>query len=95
MADKFDENVVYASFNNLKRDDFKPYILKSSDKGETWAPIVNNLPDNGSVHTIEQDFVNPDLIFAGTEFRVFFSVDGGGEWVQLKYGKGSTCFFNP
>ncbi len=83
---KFDENVVFTSFDNRKRDDFKPYILKSTDKGNTWVSISNNLPKNGTVHTIEQDFVNPDLLFAGTEFGAFFSVDGGKEWVQLKSG---------
>ena len=83
---KFDENIVYAAFDNRKRDDFKPYILKSSDKGQTWKPISTNLPKNGTVHTIEQDFVNPDLLFVGTEFGVFFSIDGGKEWVQLKSG---------
>ena len=83
---KFDENVVFASFDNRKRDDFKPYILKSTDKGNTWVSISNNLPQNGTVHTIEQDFVNPNLLFAGTEFGAFFSVDGGKEWVQLKSG---------
>ena len=83
---KFDENVVFASFDNRKRDDFKPYILKSIDKGNTWEPIANNLPEQGTVHSIEQDFVNPDLLFAGTEFGMFFSVDGGKEWVKFQSG---------
>ena len=82
----FDENVVFASFNNLKRDDFKPYLLKSTDKGKSWTSISGNLPENGSVHTIAQDFVNPDLLFAGTEFGIFFSADGGKVWTQLKTG---------
>lgn len=85
-ADRFDENVVYASFNNLKRDDFKPYVFKSSDKGRTWTSISSNLPVNGSVQALEQDFVKPDLLFAGTEFGIFFTVDGGKNWVQLKSG---------
>jgi hypothetical protein len=85
-ADRFDENVVYASFNNLKRDDFKPYVLKSSDKGKTWTSISANLPANGSVQALEQDFVKRDLLFAGTEFGIFFTVDGGKNWVQLKSG---------
>ncbi len=85
-ADRFDADVVYASFNNLKRDDFKPYILKSTDKGQTWTSIANNLPDNGSVLTIEQDFINKDLMFAGTEFGAYFTIDGGKEWVELSSG---------
>ena len=83
---KFDESIVYASFDNRKRDDFKPYILKSTDKGKTWTSIANNLPENGTVHSIEQDFVNANLLFAGTEFGIFFSIDGGAEWVKFKSG---------
>ena len=84
--DRFNENIVYASFDNRKRDDFKPYILKSTDKGNTWVSIAANLPENGTVHSIEQDFINPDLLFAGTEFGIFFSVDGGKIWTHLKSG---------
>ena len=83
-ADRFNENVVYATFNNLKSDDFKPYVFKSSDKGKTWESISGNLPENGSVHTIIQDFIRPELLFVGTEFGVFFTIDNGKNWVQLK-----------
>ncbi|MCB2220884.1 MAG: glycosyl hydrolase [Bacteroidetes bacterium] len=86
LASKHDENVVFASFNNLKRDDFKPYILKSTDKGKSWTSIAANLPDNGSVHTIQQDHVNPDLLFVGTEFAAYFSADGGKIWTKLSSG---------
>jgi photosystem II stability/assembly factor-like uncharacterized protein len=85
-ASRFDENVVYASFDNRKNDDFKPYILKSTDKGKSWKSVSSNLPANGTVHTIEQDFVNPGLLFVGTEFGAFFTVDDGASWVQLKAG---------
>ncbi|MBZ0199887.1 MAG: glycosyl hydrolase [Ignavibacteriaceae bacterium] len=86
LSSRFDENVVYASFDNIKRDDFKPYLLKSNDKGKTWESISNNLPENGTVHSVEQDFENPDLLFIGTEFGFYFSVNGGGKWLQLKNG---------
>lgn len=86
QASKHDANVVFASFDNRKRDDFKPYLLKSTDKGKTWRSISNNLPENGTVHTIEQDPVNANLLFVGTEFGVFFSVNGGEKWTQLKAG---------
>ncbi len=85
-ASKHDENVVFASFDNRKRDDFTPYILKSSDKGKSWKSISNNLPKNGTIHTIEQDHVNPDLLFVGTEFGVFYSNNADGKWTQLKSG---------
>ncbi|MFN8259226.1 MAG: YCF48-related protein [Bacteroidales bacterium] len=82
----FDENVVFVSFDNILRDDFKPYLFKSSDKGKTWISITGDLPLNGTVHTIAQDFVNPDLLFAGTEFGIFFTLNGGKNWLQLKSG---------
>ncbi len=85
-ADRFDVNTVYAAFDNLQRDDFKPYLLKSTDKGKTWESISGNLPANGSVHCIEQDYLSPNLLFAGTEFGLFFTIDGGKNWVQLKSG---------
>ncbi len=86
QADKFEANVVYAAFNDIKRDNFKPYILKSTDKGRTWTSIAGNLPENHPVHSIQQDFKNPNLLFAGTELGIFFTIDGGKNWVQLKSG---------
>ncbi|MEI6456953.1 MAG: glycosyl hydrolase [bacterium] len=86
FASRFDENVVFASFDNILRDDFKPYLLKSSDKGKTWVSISANLPENGAVHCIQQDDTDRDLLFAGTEFGVFVTIDGGKNWIQLKSG---------
>ena len=90
---KFDENVVYASFNNHKRDDFKPYLFKSNDKGKTWKLISGNLPANGAVNTIIEDPVNPNLLFVGTEWGLYFNItagekdsDGKVNWIQLKNG---------
>jgi len=86
LPSKFDEDIVFATFNNLKRDDFKPYVLMSKDKGKSWKSISGDLPENGSVNSIEQDFVNPDLLFVGTEFGIFFSNNSGKKWTQLKSG---------
>jgi len=83
---RFDENVVFASFDNIQRDDFKPYLLKSSDKGSSWSSIVGNLPEKETIHTIIQDPVNADLLFVGTEFSVFFTLDGGKIWIELSSG---------
>lgn len=86
ITSKHDANVVYAVFNNHKQGDFKPYILKSADKGKTWSAIQNNLPERGSVYDIAEDHVNVNLLFAGTEFGLFFTVDQGKNWTQMKAG---------
>ncbi len=86
MADRFDATTVYATFDNRKRDDFKPYVMKSSDKGNSWVSIASNLPENGTVHTIEQDPEVPGLLFVGTEFGFYFSIDGGEAWSKLTSG---------
>ncbi len=85
-ASQHNEQVIYAAFNHHKYGDFKPYIFKSSDKGLTWNKISNNLPERGSVYAIEEDHVDANLIFCGTEFGAFFSPDGGSNWKQLKSG---------
>ncbi len=85
-ASRHNENVVYATFNNYKSNDFKPYILKSNDKGKSWTSIASNLPENSPVWTIEEDTQNPDLLFVGTEFGVYFTIDGGKKWIQIKSG---------
>jgi photosystem II stability/assembly factor-like uncharacterized protein len=93
-ADRFNENVVYATFRNMKSDDFKPYVYKSSDKGKKWVSISSNLPENGSVHTIIQDFKSPELLFVGTEFGVFFTIDDGQNWIQMKSGLPTIAVFD-
>lgn len=86
FTSKHDKNVIYAIFNDHKRGNFKPYVLKSSDQGATWTSIASNLPDRGSAYSIEEDHVDRNLLFVGTEFGVFFSDNGGVEWKQLKGG---------
>ena len=77
------ENEVFATFNNQRMGDFKPYVMKSSDKGKTWVSIVGDLPPRGTVYCIKQDHVNPNLLFVGTEFGAFFTTDGGKHWTKL------------
>jgi len=86
FASPRDANVVFIAFNNWQRGDYKPYLLKSADRGNTFTSIAGNLPDRHDVWSVIQDHVNGDLLFAGTEFGLFVSVDGGGSWVQLKGG---------
>ena len=85
-ASQHDPNVVYAAFDNHKMGDFKPYVLRSADRGRSWTSIAGDLPERGTVYALAEDHVQPDLLFAGTEFGVFFTRDGGKHWVQLKGG---------
>jgi len=86
IASQHEKNTVYAAFNNHKNGDFKPYILKSRDAGKTWKSISSDLPERGSVYALAEDHVRKNLLFAGTEFGLFVSVDGGQHWKQLKSG---------
>ncbi len=85
-ASPHDANVVYAGINDYKRGDFKPYVLRSGDKGRTWRLISNNLPARGSVHVVREDHLKPGLLFVGTEFGLFVSFDDGARWQQMRGG---------
>lgn len=86
IASAHDRNTVYAAFNNHKNGDFKPYLLKSTDLGRSWEPIANNLPERGSVYAIAEDHEEANLLFVGTEFSAFASIDGGQYWKELGSG---------
>ena len=85
-----DANAVFVTINNYQRGDFKPYVLKSTDRGRTWTSISGDLPQRSGAWAIVQDHVNANLLFAGLEFGVFFTVDGGGHWTQLRGGIPTT-----
>ncbi len=85
-ASLHDPNTVYAVLNNHKMGDFKPYVLMSPDRGKSWESITGDLPARGSTYSIVQDHAKKDLLFAGTEFGIFCTVDGGKKWIQLKGG---------
>ena len=86
FASPRDADVVFATFNNWQRGDYKPYIAKSTDRGKSWTNITGNLPDKHDVWAIIQDHVNGNLLFAGTEFGLWVSVDGGSQWVKMRGG---------
>ena len=85
VASRFSEGTVYATLDNHRNNDFKPYVLKSNDYGAHWTSISGNLPTNGSVQVIREDLAEPNLLFAGTEFGIFYSALQGNSWTQLKY----------
>ncbi|MBC8320966.1 MAG: glycosyl hydrolase [Bacteroidetes bacterium] len=82
-ADLHDVNTVYVVLDNHKYGDLKPYIYKSTNRGRTWQSISGNIPDNTIVWRIVQDHVKPELMFAGTEFGIYTTFDGGKNWVKL------------
>ena len=86
LASQHDAGTVYAAFDNHKMSDFAPYVLKSTDRGKSWVAISSDLPKRGSVNALAEDTVQPNLLFAGTEFGLFFTQDGGKKWIQLKGG---------
>jgi photosystem II stability/assembly factor-like uncharacterized protein len=86
MASVTDVNTVFAVMDHHKSGDYKPYVVKSIDRGRTWQLISGDLPDRHIVWSIEQDHQRPDLLFVGTEFGIFFTIDGGEHWVKLKGG---------
>jgi len=91
-ASATDADVVFAAVDNHKAADYSPYLLKSSDRGRTWASITGDLPERHLVWSIVQDHVSRDLLFAGTEFGIFFTVDGGQHWIKLTGGVPTISF---
>jgi photosystem II stability/assembly factor-like uncharacterized protein len=83
-ADRHDVNTVYAVFDNHKTGDFRPYLVKSPDRGRTWQSIIGDLPDRQILWRFAQDHVKADLYFLGAEFGLYFTLDGGKKWIQLK-----------
>ena len=86
VASRHDPDRVYAVFNNHKEGDFRPYVVRSDDRGMTWTNITGDVPDGQSSWTLVEDHVDPDLLFLGTEFGLFATMDGGGAWVRLRGG---------
>ena len=86
LASRHDTSTVYASFNNMLRGDYTPYLMKSTDRGRTWSSIRGNLADRDQVWTIAEDHVDRNILFVGTEHAAFVTLDGGRTWQQLRAG---------
>jgi photosystem II stability/assembly factor-like uncharacterized protein len=79
-ASYFDARTAYVAFDGHTDDDMKPYLFKTVDGGATWTSIVGDLPANAPIKTMTEDPRNPRLLFAGTEFGLYWSLDGGKHW---------------
>ncbi len=86
LASQHDAGVVYVAYENHQNGDFKPYLIKSADKGKTWVNVSGNLPESGGVYAVAEDHVNKNLLFAGTEFGLYFTNIGGEKWIKLNVG---------
>jgi photosystem II stability/assembly factor-like uncharacterized protein len=84
VASPSSANTIYATFDGHRSNDFRPYVLKSTDNGKNWKSIAGNLPENGSVHIIREHPRNPNLLFVGTEFGAFYSINGGKSWTKIR-----------
>ncbi|MDR3698835.1 MAG: glycosyl hydrolase [Candidatus Sulfopaludibacter sp.] len=90
VASQHDPGTVYVAYENHQNGDFKPYLIKSSDMGNTWVNISGNLPERGGVYAIAEDPVNKNLVFAGTEFGLYVTTIGGEKWMKLNVGLPTT-----
>jgi photosystem II stability/assembly factor-like uncharacterized protein len=82
-ASHHDAATAYVSIDGHKSGDLQAYVYVTRDYGESWSDIAADLPRYGNVNTIRQDPVNPSLLYAGTEFGFFVSLDDGGSWERF------------
>ena len=85
-ADLFDANTVYVLLDNHKFGDYKPYVYKSTDGGKSWKNIGDGVPDGFICWRLVQDHVDKNLMFLGTEYGIYVSVNGGNKWVKFSSG---------
>ncbi|MFO7935703.1 MAG: hypothetical protein R6U78_16690 [Bacteroidales bacterium] len=91
-ADLFDARTVYAALDNHKFGDLDPYVIKSTDAGTSWSSIAGDLPKRTLVWRLVQDHVNEKLLFAATEFGIYFTNDAGQHWIELTGGVPTISF---
>jgi photosystem II stability/assembly factor-like uncharacterized protein len=81
---KHDDRTIYVAASAHEDDDLRPFVLKSTDLGATWTHIDASLPARNPVMALVEDPVNPRVLFAGTIFGVFATIDGGARWFSLQ-----------
>jgi photosystem II stability/assembly factor-like uncharacterized protein len=91
-ASKTDKDSVFAAVDSHKTGDYAPYVLRSDDRGRTWTSMAGDLPARTLVWAIVQDHVKRDLLFAGTEFGIYATGDGGKHWHKLGGGVPTISF---
>ncbi len=91
-ASQHDPTTVFVAADAHKEGDYRPYLFTSANHGRSWRSIAGDLPDGTIIWSIEQDHVNPDLLFAGTEFGIYFTLNGGVNWIKLGSGAPTIAF---
>ncbi len=91
-ASLHDPDTVFAALDDHKQGDYRPYLVKSTDRGRTWTSIAGDLPERDLVWAIAQDSEKPDLLFAATEQGLDFTIDGGSHWIALTGGVPRVAF---
>ena len=86
VASRFADGTVYVALDGHQADDYTNYLFKSTDFGESWSPIVSDLPQGRAIHAVLEDTRNRDVLYLGTEFGLYVTVDGGRHWLLLKNG---------
>jgi photosystem II stability/assembly factor-like uncharacterized protein len=83
-ASHHDAGTAYVTYTGRRQDDFRPFVYKTIDFGQTWESIANNLPNDEPVNVLREDHKNPNLLFIGTEKTVHVSLDGGESWTRMQ-----------
>ncbi len=82
-ASRFAEGTAYVAFDGHRSDEFRPWIFRTADFGTTWTKLVDGIPSREPVYVLTEDYKNPRLLFAGTEFAAYVSINGGRHWQRL------------
>jgi hypothetical protein len=91
-ASRHAENTVYVAVDNHRSNDFGNYLYRSTDGGKTFTSILGDLPPSRIVRTVREDTKNPNVLFLGTEFGLFYTWNGGANWVELKNNMPTLAF---
>ena len=89
---RYDEARVHAVWNNYRNDDYANYLYRSDDYGVTWVSITADLPPDRVLRTVREDLRSESVLFLGAEIGLFYTMDGGGHWTDLRGGMPTAAF---
>ncbi len=91
-ASQHDRATFFVAPDNHKEGDYTPYLFETSDAGRSWRSIAGDLPDGVIIWSVEQDHMRPDLLFLGAENGIYFTPNGGTNWILLGTGAPTISF---